>query len=86
MGPEDAGHTTAFDGWFDYVMDWAFFVPPLIVAEMFIRARRNNASTATRIGATAALTLSAALIAYATFFFTILGWGPAILMRFGGAA
>jgi hypothetical protein len=86
MGPEDAGHTTAFDGWFDYVMDWAFFVPPLIVAEMFIRARRSNASTATRIGATAALTLSAALIAYATFFFTILGWGPAILMRFGGAA
>jgi len=44
MGSEDPGHTAAFDGWFDYVMDWAFFVPPLIVAEMFIRARRSGAS------------------------------------------
>jgi len=86
MGADDPGHTAAFDGWFDYVMDWAFFVPPLIVAEMFIRARRGGASTAGRVGATAALTASAGLIAFATFFFTVMGWGPAILMRFGGGA
>lgn len=86
MGADDPGHTDAFSGWFDYVMDWAFFVPPLIVAELFIRARQGNASTAARVGAAAAMTLSAGLIAFATFFFTMLGWGPAILMRFGGAA
>lgn len=86
MGSDDPGHTAAFDGWFDYVMDWAFFVPPLMVAEMFIRARRSGASTMVRIGATAALAAGAALIAFATFFFTMMGWGPAILMRFGGAA
>lgn len=85
-GPEAPGHTEAFDGWFDYVMDWAFFVPPLIVAEMFIRARRGGASTAGRVGAVAVLTASAGLIAFATFFFTMFGWGPAIAMRFGGAA
>lgn len=86
MGAEDPGHTAAFDGWFDYVMDWAFFVPPLIVAEMFIRARRSGASTVGRVSATAVLAAGAGLIAFATFFFTVIGWGPAILMRFGGAA
>lgn len=82
-GAENSGHNETFSGWFDYVMDWAFFVPPLIVAEMFIRARRAQATTAGRLGSTATLALSAAFIAYATFFFTMLGWGPAILMRFG---
>ena len=38
-----------------------------------------------RIGATTTLTLGALFVAYATFFFTVMGWGPAILMRFGGA-
>ena len=86
MGAEDPGHTAAFDGWFDYVMDWAFFVPPLIVAELFIRARRGDASAIMRVGATASMVAGAGLIAFATFFFTMLGWGPAILMRFGGGA
>lgn len=86
MGSEDPGHTAAFDGWFDYVMDWAFFVPPLIVAELFIRARRSGASTAGRVGATVVLAAGAGLVAFATFFFTVIGWGPAILMRFGIAA
>jgi len=82
-GAENPGHNETFSGWFDYIMDWAFFVPPLIVAEMFIRARRAQATTAGRLGATTTLALSAAFVAYATFFFTMLGWGPAILMRFG---
>lgn len=84
-GPENPGHTTDFTGWYDHIMNWAFFVPPLIVAEMFIRARRTQATTAGRMGATLTLGLGAAFIAYATFFFTLFGWGPAIMMRFGGA-
>ncbi|MEZ5938847.1 MAG: DUF2306 domain-containing protein [Hyphomonadaceae bacterium] len=79
-----AGHTDTFSGWFDYVMDFAFFVPPLIVAEMLIRARRSEATFVGRIGAAAALGGGAAFIALATFFFSVYGWGPAILMRFGG--
>ena len=58
----------------------------LIVAEMFVRARRSQATTAGRMGATVTLGFSALFIAYATFFFTAFGWGPAILMRFGVAA
>ena len=84
-GPENPGHTPEFSGWFDYVMDFAFYVPPLIVAEMFVRARRQQAGMAGRIGATAGLVTGAAFVGLATFFFTLYGWGPAILSRFGGA-
>ena len=86
-GRDNPGHVQAdFSGWFDHVMNWAFFVPPLIIAEMYLRARRTRATTAGRLGATTALALCAAFIAYATFFFTLFGWGPAIAMRFGGGA
>ncbi len=84
-GPENPGHTQDFSGWFDYVMDFAFYIPPLIVAEMFVRARRRQASSAGRIGAMAGLAAGSAFIGLATFFFTLYGWGPAILARFGGA-
>ncbi len=81
----ETGHTEDFRGWFDYIMDFAFFIPPLIVAELFIRARRGQANTAGRVSAAAALGGGAAFIALATFFFTVYGWGPAIMMRFGVA-
>ena len=84
-GSEHPGHTQSFDGWLDYVMDWAFFVPPLLAAEMFIRARRGRLGVAGRTATALALTGGAAFIAYATYFFTLFGWGPAILMRFGAA-
>jgi hypothetical protein len=86
MGREHPGHTPAFSGWFDYVMDWAFFVPPLLIAEMFIRARRSGGSAAGRLSAAAAMTAGALFIGYATYFFTVFGWGPAMLVRFGGGA
>ena len=79
----EMGHTEDFSGWFDYIMDFAFFIPPLIVAEMFIRARRGQASTVGRLATTAAMAGGAAFIALATFFFTMYGWGPAIATRFG---
>lgn len=86
-GRDNPGHVQAdFSGWFDHMMNWAFFVPPLIIAEMYLRARRARATTAGRLGAMTALALGAAFIAYATFFFTLFGWGPAIAMRFGGSA
>lgn len=84
-GGDNPGHTDAFSGWFDYVMDFAFFIPPLIVAEMFVRTRRGQASTLGRVATTTAMAGGAAFIALATFFFTLYGWGPAIAVRFGAA-
>jgi hypothetical protein len=82
-GRDNPGHTNAFSGWFDYVMDFAFFIPPLVVAEMFVRTRRGQASTLGRVATTTAMAGGAAFIALATFFFTLYGWAPAIAMRFG---
>jgi hypothetical protein len=84
-GSDNPGHTELFSGWFDHVMNWAFFVPPLIVAELFIRARRERASMASRVSAAVALSAGALFIGYATYFFTMFGWGPAMLVRFGAA-
>ncbi|MEY2759511.1 MAG: hypothetical protein RIR33_3289 [Pseudomonadota bacterium] len=85
-GPDNPGHVEAdFSGWFDHVMNWAFFLPPLIIAELYLRARRERATVVGRIAAATTLTLGSAFVGYATFFFTLYGWGPAILMRFGGA-
>lgn len=85
-GPDNPGHVEAdFSGWFDHVMNWAFFLPPLIIAELYLRARRERATAVGRVAAATTLMLGAAFVGYATFFFTLYGWGPAILMRFGGA-
>ncbi|MBI1339100.1 DUF2306 domain-containing protein [bacterium] len=81
----ETGHTDDFRGWFDYVMNFAFFVPPLIVAELVVRARREETTRAGRALALTGVSAGAAFIALATFFFTLYGWGPAIAVRFGAA-
>src|SRR5690606_33918735 len=49
------GHTSSFDGWFDMFMIFWFYIPNLIVAELFIRARRSRASNALQAAAAALL-------------------------------
>ena len=41
-----AGHTRAFSGPFDAIMSFFFYLPNLLVAEAFIRARRPQAHPA----------------------------------------
>jgi hypothetical protein len=86
MLADGAGHTRAFDGPFDVVMAFFFYVPNLIVAEAFIRARQFRAGAATRL--TAALLLSGATVflAVGTYYFTAYHWGPSILVRILGAS
>ena len=79
----EVGHTDTFDGSFDMIMIFFFYVPNLLIAELFIRARRERAAPAMRMGSAFALGLTAALVAYSTYLFTIYAWGPPILARFG---
>jgi hypothetical protein len=76
-----AGHTRSFNGWFDYVMDFFFYVPNLAVAELLIRARTDVASPATRSAASVVLVVAASFLILATYFFTRYVWGPAIVAR-----
>jgi hypothetical protein len=77
------GHNSDFHGWFDRVMVFFFFVPNLIVAELFIRARKSNAPPALRAGGALVLAAAAVLVALATWTFTTKFWGPSILDRIG---
>lgn len=78
------GHTEDFRGWFDLVMNWAFFVPNLVVAELVIRAggRGSRPSPALRWAAAGAVSGAAAIVAVASVFFAAFIWWPAIASRF----
>lgn len=77
------GHTASFDGWFDKVMIFWFYLPNLAVAELFIRARKGRAPVALKAAGAAALAGATAFLLLATWFFTTEGWGPVIVARFG---
>jgi hypothetical protein len=77
------GHTETFSGPFDHVMAFFFYVPNLLVAEAFIRARRTSATPAMRLATAGLLIAATAFLLLGTYKFTTLYWGPAILARLG---
>jgi hypothetical protein len=75
------GHTHSFDGTFDHVMDFFFFVPNLIVAELLIRSDRAGVPGPLRNAGIASSYAAAGFIALATFLFARSYWIPHILAR-----
>jgi hypothetical protein len=73
------GHDHGFRGPFDVVMAFAFYVPNLVIAELFIRARRAPGHPAFRAAAVVALIAATGLVGIGTYYFTRYYWGPAIL-------
>jgi uncharacterized membrane protein len=80
----ETGHTEEFRGVFDRVMDFWFYLPNLLVVEIFLRGRRTVASVTTRRLATGTLLVATAFLLLGTYFFTTEIWGPAILSTFTG--
>lgn len=78
---DGAGHTHDFRGPFDLLMAFGFFVPNLLIAEVFIRARRRTASPSLRLMAAGVLAAATGFLLLGTYFFTMFLWGPAILQR-----
>lgn len=77
-------HTRDFRGPFDVVMVFFFFIPNLIVADLFIRARRSNAHPALKLAAAAIMAGATGLLLISTYYMTRLHWGPAILAELRG--
>ncbi|MDG2535316.1 DUF2306 domain-containing protein [Sphingomonas sp. HITSZ_GF] len=71
-----AGHTPDFRGGFDLAMDFAFYLPNLAIAELFLRARRTGTAPALRYAAAALLLGASAFILLATWFFATRMWFP----------
>ncbi len=79
-----AGHTKTFDGPFDVVMSFFFFLPNLAVAEVFIRKPRLRAGLGIQLVTALVLCSATVFLAVATYYFTRFYWGPDILARLRG--
>lgn len=77
------GHARqSFDGPFDLVMDFFFYVPNLLAAELFIRRRPGRAlPTLRRHAGTAGIVVLVAFIGLATYLFAHSYWLPHIGRR-----
>jgi len=77
-----AGHTHGFDGPFDVVMVFFFYLPNLAIAELFIRARQAPSHDGVRLAATLVLNVATFFVALGTYYFIRFYWGPAIVGAF----
>ena len=86
MVANGAGHTRAFDGPFDVVMAFFFYVPNLIVAEAFILQPPASDPLDRKTGAALLLSGATVLLAVGTYYFTVYHWGPSIMARMLGSS
>lgn len=73
------GHLESFRGPFDVVMAYFFYFPNLLVAELFLRARRSPSHPAFRAVAAVALNSATLLVAVGSYYFIRYYWGPGIV-------
>lgn len=76
---DGAGHLKNFRGPFDYTMAFFFYLPNLLVAEIFIRNRRSIGAPILNIASAFVLLLMTAFLILGTYYFTKFYWGPAII-------
>lgn len=69
----------AFDGPFDQIMSFFFYLPNLLVAEVFIARYQVLKNAIFRLLAALALLLAGVVLAVGTYYFVIMIWGPEIL-------
>ena len=72
------GHTHSFTGFFDHFMSFFFYVPNLVIAEIYIHTNGTH-RPAVRLTLATVFLLGAAMTAISTFYFTRGYWGPGIL-------
>lgn len=80
---DQAGHTEDFRGWFDYFMDFAFYLPNLVVAEIIIARHAWFEKAWVRTLGAVVLILAGLALLFATYFFIQELWGPGIAGAFG---
>ena len=80
---DGAGHTSDFQGLFDQIMAFFFYIPNLIIVEILIRARNIASSSMIKMVASIVFILATGFLLIGTYFFTVHQWGPAILSLTG---
>jgi uncharacterized membrane protein len=79
MLTDGLGHANNFSGPFDIVMAFFFYIPNLLVAELFIRSKEHQLSPVMNWAASVIILLMTAFLLLGTYFFTKFYWGPAIV-------
>ena len=78
------GMGDGFSGPFDYVMDFAFYLPNLAVAELWIRADDGAPPRGLQVAGAAGLLAATGFVWLASYFFATRYWLPGILIGLGG--
>lgn len=78
------GHERHFTGPFDYLMAFFFYIPNLVIAEIFISARQYKANSFLKLSASFVLLLATGFLLLGTYYFTLYYWGPAIVKWVAG--
>ena len=73
------GHTKGFQGPFDQIMAFFFYIPNLLIVEMIIRSENRRISDFSKMMISLVLLLASLFLATGTYFFTVHYWGPAII-------
>jgi hypothetical protein len=79
-----AGTRPGFDGSFDVVMMFFFYVPNLVLAELVIRSRDRPWRPLLQAATAGALIFASLFIVVGTYFFTRYAWGPGIAAGLSG--
>jgi len=77
------GHADGFRGWFDYVMDFAFYLPNLAVAELYLRGEGRELPGWARGVGTAAMVAATGFVVVGTYFFAKHYWVPGVMVGLG---
>lgn len=80
----ESGHTDNFQGWFDYIMDFWFYLPNLLVVEIILQELPFFRKPWVRVAGALIMVIAGALISFATFIFIRDFWGPGIMAAFPG--
>lgn len=78
------GRGPEFSGWFDAVMAFFFFIPNLMVAEVFIRSQRTERGAVANLAVSSVLLLAFAFVLAATVLFALNAWIPNALSGITG--
>ena len=73
------GRASNFSGPFDQIMDFFFYVPNLLIAEVFIRVKNFKASPFLMFTASLLLLVATGFVLLGTYFMTRFSWGPGII-------
>jgi uncharacterized membrane protein len=76
------GHLPDFSGGFDKVMAFFFYLPNLLVAEVFIRLGKRRTPPIVNFLTAFVLLLLTGFLVLGTYYFTKMLWGPAIVDLF----